>query len=240
MASFDRLEAPRAGTRLERHGVKPGDRVRIGSVDSTGRLTPYEIGVLGGTFDPPHLGHLRLAEVAREHLRLDVVVFVPAGNPYRKAAQKGTPAHLRVRLLRAALEGMAWAEVSTVEVDTPGPSYSDETLALLAAARPGIDTGWWFIAGSDVLADLPHWHDPRRLVELARLAIAPRAPGGRHVPAATLHAIPGIEGRIDWLPLSPLDVSSTVVRNGIAAGDSSAGVLNPRVRSLIEELGLYR
>ncbi|MFN8639636.1 MAG: nicotinate-nicotinamide nucleotide adenylyltransferase [Dehalococcoidia bacterium] len=146
MASFDRLEAPRAGTRLERHGVKPGDRVRIGSVDSTGRLTPYEIGVLGGTFDPPHLGHLRLAEVAREHLRLDVVVFVPAGNPYRKAAQKGTPAHLRVRLLRAALEGMAWAEVSTVEVDTPGPSYSDETLALLAAARPGIDTGRWFIA----------------------------------------------------------------------------------------------
>ncbi len=202
------------------------------------------VGVLGGTFDPPHFGHLRLAEGAREHLRLDVVVFVPAGNPYRKAARAVTPAPVRLRLLEAALAGVTWAQISTLEVDRPGPSYSDETLGQLIAER-GVqgesDDAWWFIAGSDVLADLPHWHDPRRLVELARLAIAPRPPLGRVVPPETLRVLPDIEGRIDWLPFAPLDLASTAVREEIASGGLGRKRWLPdRVGALIGELGLYR
>lgn len=200
-------------------------------------------GVLGGTFDPPHLGHLRLAEGARDHLQLDAVVFVPAGNPYRKAARGVTPAALRLRLLEAALEDVPWAQISTLEVDRPGPSYTDETLEQLIAqhgSAPGSTDSWWFIAGSDVLADLPYWHDPRRLVELARLAVAPRPPMGRVVPPETLRAIPDIEARIDWLPLAPLDIASTAVRGEIASGEWSGGLVPARVRALIEELGLYR
>jgi nicotinate-nucleotide adenylyltransferase len=192
--------------------------------------------VLGGTFDPPHRGHLALAAAAHEQLRLDRVLFVPAGVPYRKAAAAVTAASVRLRLVEAATAGLPWGEVSAIEVVRPGPTYTHETMEVLT--RDGAD--WWFIAGADVLADLPHWRDPVRLVELARLAVVARPPVGRRVPPETALAIPGIEGRIDWLELKPLDVSSTAIRQGVAAGADSSEWLTEPVRALIAELGLYR
>jgi nicotinate-nucleotide adenylyltransferase len=193
-------------------------------------------GVLGGTFDPPHAGHLRLAEAAHEQLRLDAVLFVPAGEPYRKADRLVSPSDVRMRLVEAATMDLPWATVSAVEVDRHGPSYTVETLEVLTVA--GGD--WWFIAGADVLLDLPQWHRPQRIIELARLAIAVRPPRGKHVPARTRAALPGIEARIDWLALPPLDISSSDLRRRIAEGASTEGLLPPRVRALIDELRLYR
>ena len=130
------------------------------------------IGVLGGTFDPPHVAHLALGEAAWRRLGLDRVIFVPAGDPWRKADRRVSPASRRLELVRAAVRDLPWAEVSTLEVDRPGPSYSQETLATLHIERP--EAQLWFILGADALTDMPHWHEPERIIEIARLAVATR------------------------------------------------------------------
>lgn len=193
-------------------------------------------GVLGGTFDPPHRGHLALAAAAHEQLRLDEVLFVPAGVPYRKASRVVTPAATRLRLVEAAIVGLPWARVSAIEVDRPGPSYTNETMRTLAAS--GGD--WWFIAGADVLADLPHWRDPAGILEVARLAVAVRPPALRRVPDETADACPGIEERIDWLEMPPVEISSTALRRRLGAGEDARDWVPSAVRTLIDTLGLYR
>lgn len=193
-------------------------------------------GVLGGTFDPPHLAHLVLAAAAREALALDRVLFVPAGNPWRKADREVTPAEVRLDLVRAAVEPLAWAEVSTIEVDRDGPSYAAETMETLSA-----DGGeWWFILGSDALADLPHWHEPQRLMAAARLAVAVRPPATLRIDEATLAALPGIEARVDAVPMPALDVSSTDLRARIRAGRTTELLIPDAVRARIDARGLYR
>lgn len=193
-------------------------------------------GVLGGTFDPPHLAHLALAAAAREVLHLDRVLFVPAGNPWRKADREVTPAAVRLELLRTAVAPLAWAEVSTIEVDRDGPSYSADTLETLAAA--GGD--WWFILGSDALADLPHWHAPERLLAAARLAVAVRPPAALHIDEATRSMIPGIDARVDVVPMPALDISSTELRARVRAGRSTEVLVPEAVRTLIDAHVLYR
>ena len=193
-------------------------------------------GVLGGTFDPPHLAHLVLAAAAREALGLDRVLFVPAGNPWRKADREVTPAAVRLDLVRAAAEPFAWAEVSTVEVDRDGPSYAAETMEALAVAGGE----WWFILGSDALADLPHWHEPRRLLAAARLAVAVRPPPTLRIAEATLAALPGVEARVDAVPMPALDVSSTDLRARIRDGRTTEVLIPEAVRARIDAHGLYR
>lgn len=193
-------------------------------------------GVLGGTFDPPHLAHLTLAAAAREALGLDRVLFVPAGNPWRKADRAVTPGAVRLEMVRAAVAPLAWAEVSTIEVDRDGPSYAAETMEALAA-----DGGeWWFILGSDALADLPHWHEPQRLLAAARLAVAVRPPAALHIDEATRAALPGLEARVDVVPMPALDVSSTGLRARIRIGSTTKVLVPEAVRAVIEAQGLYR
>jgi len=195
------------------------------------------VGVLGGTFDPPHRAHLALAAAAREALRLDRVLFVVAGDPWRKSDRQVTPAALRVEMVRAAIAPLAWAEVSTVEVDREGPSYTAETLEALV--RPGED--WWFILGADALADMPAWREPRRIVASARLAVArrPRAVGPL-VPAALREVVPDVESRIDEVEMPPLDISATDIRERIRRGAATDAPLPPVVREVIDREGLYR
>ncbi len=193
-------------------------------------------GVLGGTFDPPHLAHLALAAAARHALALDRVVFVPAGQPWRKADRLVTDAALRLRMLRAALEPLSWAEISAVEMVRGGPSYSAQTLAGLASEGGE----WWFVLGADALAELPHWHDPRGLVAVARLALASRGPDGLEVPPAVLRAVRGIEQRIDHVPLPPLDISSTDLRARVREGRPTDVLLPEGVRRIVDEARLYR
>ena len=194
------------------------------------------IGVLGGTFDPPHLAHLVLAAAARRALQLDRVVLVPAGDPWRKADRAVTPARTRLQLVGAAAEGLPWAEVNAIEVERDGPTYTLDTFEELAAAEPG--AAWWFLLGEDALADLPHWHEPQRLVQRVRFGLA-RRPGAEPA-ASTLEVVPGLAGRVDPVPMPALDVSASGLRRRVARGEPTAPRLPAAVRRLIDDLGLYR
>ena len=194
------------------------------------------VGVLGGTFDPPHLAHLVLAAAARRELRLDRVVLVPAGDPWRKADRDVTPALTRLRLVEAAAAALPWAEVSTIEVERKGPTYTLDTFEELAAAEP--EVAWWFLLGEDALADLPHWHEPERLVRRVRFGLAQRP--GAEPAASTLEALPGLADRVDVVPMPALDVSASELRARVARGEPTGPVLPSAVRRVIDELGLYR
>ncbi len=199
------------------------------------------IGVLGGTFDPPHLAHLVLAAAARAALRLDRVLLVPAGDPWRKAGREVSPPAARLRLAEAAAGALPRVEVSAIEIERPGPSYTVETFEALAAAEP--DAAWWFLLGEDALADLPRWREPRRLIGLARLGLARRAgSGGDAAPGAeaAFAALPGLRERVDAAPMPPLAISASDLRGRVRRGEPTSPLLPAAVRRLADELGLYR
>jgi nicotinate-nucleotide adenylyltransferase len=211
----------------------------MGGVEAA-RARPLRTGMLGGTFDPPHLAHLALAAAARHTLELDRVLFVPAGDPWRKSNRREiTPGVLRVLMLEAALSSVPWAAIDDIELRREGPSYTTETIEVLAA-----DGGeWWFIMGADALADMPQWHEPWRIVTAARLAVARRP--GEDGPAALvtpeLRAVaPGVEGRIDLVPFPLLEISSTDLRERVRDGRPTEFLLPEAVRAVIDEYGLYR
>jgi nicotinate-nucleotide adenylyltransferase len=196
-------------------------------------------GVLGGTFDPVHLGHLVLAERAREGLRLDSVVFIPAGEPWRKSHRAITPGQHRLAMLTLAVEDHPDFAISDIELRRGGPTYTADTLAALAGER--LDDEFWLIAGSDALADMPNWHDPERIVQHARLAVAQRA--GDDVDArvdAALATLPGVTGRVDRFEMPRIDVSSTEVRSRVVAGRSIRYVVPAAVEAYIAQHRLYR
>jgi nicotinate-nucleotide adenylyltransferase len=193
-----------------------------------------KVGVLGGTFDPVHLGHLVLAEQARAELELDLVLFVPAGEPWRKSHRVITHGADRLEMLRRAVEGNDGFGISSVELTREGPTYTADTLQELAAER--LDDAFWFIVGADALADLPNWHEPARIVRHARLAVAPRGDEAEPV----LPEIPGIAGRVDRFTMPRIEVSSTDLRARVAAGRSVRYLVPEAVRAYIEAHGLYR
>ena len=130
---------------------------------------PARVGVLGGTFDPIHEAHLLVAHAVRDSLLLDQVIFMPAGDPWRKAGAAITPAQHRLAAVRAAVEAAADPTfvVSDAEVRRPGPTYTVDTFRELQSNGRSL----WFILGADALLDLPHWHAPAEFVRLARLAL---------------------------------------------------------------------
>jgi nicotinate-nucleotide adenylyltransferase len=139
---------------------------------------PGRIGILGGTFDPVHLGHLALAEEAREVLGLDRVLFVVAGDPWQKAGRVVVPGQLRLAMVEAAVRGNPAFEASRVELDREGPTFTVDTLETLAARgrAAGAEPDLWFLLSADALAGLRTWRRPDRVLQLARLAVAPRVP----------------------------------------------------------------
>ena len=200
---------------------------------------PGRVGVMGGTFDPPHLAHLVAGAAACAALGLDRVIFVPAGDPWRKRGRPVTPPAYRLRLVEAALEPLgSWAEASALEVERPGPSYTWETLAELERENPGEER--WVVLGADALADLPDWHRPREIVARARIAVVER-PGLEEVGTGAVQgAVPGIEARLDRVPMPPLRVSASDLRRRVRGGLPTSPLLPQRVRRLVDELGLYR
>ncbi|MDP2674993.1 MAG: nicotinate-nucleotide adenylyltransferase [Dehalococcoidia bacterium] len=197
-------------------------------------MAGLRVGVLGGTFDPVHRGHLALARAARDELGLDELLFVPAGQPWRKAGRIVAAANHRLVMLRLALEGEGAFRVETLEMDRPGPSYTADTLEALRAARPGDEL--FFIAGEDALADLPSWVRPERILELATLAVARRT----GVPQAAEERLPGLSERVVWLKMPLLAVSASEVRERVRRGLPLEGMVPPAVAAYIREHGLYR
>jgi nicotinate-nucleotide adenylyltransferase len=195
------------------------------------------LGVLGGTFDPVHLGHLLLAERARDELALDRVLLVPAGDPWRKGDRPITPASHRLAMLRLAIAGTAEYEISTLEIERPGPSYTADTLEALSQQRPGEELV--LILGEDALADLPNWHRPELIVQRATLAVARRPGCGEADVEALERQLPGIAGRIRWLAMKAIEVSASDVRERVRSGRSVRSLVPAAVESYIREHGLY-
>ena len=210
-----------------------------------------KLGVLGGTFDPIHLAHLRLAEELREALALDRVVLVPAGDPPLKPGV--TPARHRLEMVRRACASNPGLEVDDLEIRRAGPSYTVDTLAALRAQRPGVEL--WFLLGADALADLAAWHEPARLLELANFAVAtrpgyvrplrellPRALAGPFRDA-TLGGRPGLlhanGNQLRAVPFTPLEISAREIRRRAAAGESIRYLVHDDVREYIAKHHLY-
>ena len=194
------------------------------------------LGILGGTFDPPHVAHLVMAEQAREQLRLDRVLFVPVGQQPLKRNRTTTPVELRVAMTQLAIAGNPAFALSRVDVDRPGPHYTADTLELLRRAYPGSEL--YLLIGSDSLRDLLRWHDPARIVAQAQLAVM-RRPGIEPDMQALEAALPGMAGRVEWLDAPRLDISSSDIQRRVREGRSIRYLVPRAVESLITEQGLY-
>ncbi len=195
------------------------------------------IGLLGGTFDPPHIGHLIMGERAFETLDLDRVLYVLAADPPHKQGMVRNSVEDRLAMLTRALAGNARFAMSRVDIDRPGPHYSADTVALLQKEYP--DGDFYFIMGGDSLRDLPRWHQPERLIAQCRLAVYPRA--GLDAPP-TLHGdkLPGLAERVVMLDAPVIDVSSTDIVERLAGGRSVRYVVPDAVLAYIQEAQLYR
>ncbi|HMM48272.1 MAG TPA: nicotinate-nucleotide adenylyltransferase [Miltoncostaeaceae bacterium] len=190
--------------------------------------------MLGGTFDPPHLGHAVIAGEALWRLKLDEVLLIPARlPPHKPAGTHGDPVQ-RLRWTRALAGGRPGLRVRSDEIDRPGPSYTVDTLTALASEYP--DASLWFIMGADQLGALPTWHRWRRIITLARIAAIPRA----EVPLAEIRRIADrvAPGRVDTLEIPRVDISSTLVRERIAAGLPVWHLVPERVHAALADDGL--
>ena len=201
------------------------------------------VGILGGTFDPVHLGHLIIAEESRLSLALDRVLFVPAGQPWLKAGQPLTEASHRRRMVELAVASNPHFDCLSSELDRPGPSYTVDTLEELRADW-GPDVELHFILGQDAFASFHRWKEPERLLELARLVVVSR-PGyqDEQQDAIINHTLTRYReqgDRITVLPVPMVDFSATEIRRRAAAGRSFRYQVPEPVEQYIIEQGLYR
>lgn len=198
---------------------------------------PERLGVLGGTFDPPHYGHLALAEAAREQLGLTRVLFVPAGEPPHKPGRPITPAHHRAAMVQAAIADNPAFVLSRVDLDRPGPHYTVDMLALLEQEYPR--AVFFFLMGSDSLVEFPTWRDPAGILRKAVLAVMNR-PGYPVDWEALERAVPGIRERVVFVDAPMLDISASDLRRRAREGRSLRYLVPPAVEAYIREHGLYR
>lgn len=192
-------------------------------------------GILGGTFDPVHLGHLLLAETAREALQLDRVTFVPAAEPWRKAARSVSPAEHRLAMVRLAIAGNEGFDVSTIEIDRGGPSYTVDTLAELR--NTGDDL--YLILGGDALADLPHWRHASDIPRHAHIVAAERPGVDEPSIRAAAAGVRGMAERLIVLPMPLIDISATDIRRRGRVGLSLRYRTPEPVMRYIGEHALY-
>jgi nicotinate-nucleotide adenylyltransferase len=198
------------------------------------------VGILGGSFDPIHRGHLRLAAALRERLGLDRVVLVPAALQPLKGGKAAAPPDDRLAMARLAADEVAreeapsppWLEVSDVELRRPGPSYTIDTLLALRAEL-GPEAELHFLAGADVLADLERWYRVDDLLAAARFVVASRPGHAIAVPAR-------FRGRVSVEPIDALPISATDVRESLARGGVPGDLVPASVAEYIRARSLYR
>lgn len=209
----------------------PHERIVRGPLAFTW-MRMVKVGLLGGSFDPIHVGHLRLAQEALQALGLDQVWLLPAHKQPLKEPLSASPED-RLAMCRLAVEGCDWLSVCEMEVARPGPSYSVDTLRALRGAYP--DHEWTFIAGTDAVMTLPSWREPERFLDLCHLAVVER--GGvtwerlrQALPADTL-------GKIRRLDLPVVEVSSTQIRED---AEGNLRLLPQKVAEYIRDHKLYQ
>jgi len=194
------------------------------------------LGLLGGTFNPPHIGHLVCAHQARFELELDRVLLVPVNEPPHKGAEADPGVEHRVDLCRRTVAGEERIDVSLVDAEVPGPSYTVGTLRRLHERCPGDDLT--FIVGGDMALSLPAWREPEAILELATFGVAEREGVRRAEIAERLSGL-GAD-RVRFFDMPRLDISSSLIRRMVAAGRPIRGLVPDGVASYIEDTGLYR
>lgn len=192
---------------------------------------PRPIGLFGGTFDPPHRGHLLAAREAIRYCRLDRVVFIPAGDPPHKSARAIAPGPDRWRMVRLAIRGRRRFSASPLELRRRGPSFTYDTVRAMSRRLPGRPLS--FIVGADTVAEIPTWHRWRDLLRAARFVVVAR-PGYR------LRPLRGAGDRFDLVRVRGLRISSTRIRATLRHGRPVGRDLTPPVRAYIRRTGLYR
>jgi nicotinate-nucleotide adenylyltransferase len=193
-------------------------------------------GLLGGTFDPPHYGHLLAAQEAHSQLDLDRVLFLPARQNPLKRGEASSDAQTRCQMVELAIQDDNRFELSLLDLERPGPSYTVELLRALA--RPGSQL--FFLAGADILAELPRWHAPLEILQLSTLVIANR-PGAPEPDLERLDArLPGASTRIRILKIPGVDISSSDLRVRVRAGQPIRYLTPPAVERYIADKRLYR
>jgi len=196
------------------------------------------IGVMGGTFDPIHNGHLAVAEEVRSRLDLTVILFVPAGQPWLKMDNPVSPAEHRVHMVRLAIADKPNLKLSTIEIERPGATYTVDTMAELQA-QLGAENDLFFILGWGSLAELPQWKESSRLITMCHLAVVPR-PGYPRPDLKALEAlIPGLSQRVILLEKPEIDISASEIRDRVARGLSITHLVPEPVESYIKQQKLY-
>jgi nicotinate-nucleotide adenylyltransferase len=207
-------------------------------VDGEGGASPGRgIGVLGSAFNPPHLGHLALAQEALWQLGLDEVILVPTGEAPHKRIADDPGRDVRIAMTRLAAADDPRFSVSALEVEREGPSYTYETLQALAEERA--ETELVFVMGADAAVGLESWRNPERVVKSARLAVARRAGVSDTEVAAVMRSL-GAEGKATMLEMPQFGVSSSAVRERAAQGRPLRYLVPEPVARFIEEKGVYR
>jgi nicotinate-nucleotide adenylyltransferase len=194
-------------------------------------------GIFGGTFDPPHIGHLILAAEARARLGLDRLLWVLTPDPPHKQGQPITPLAQRLAMVKLAIAGNRYFELSTVEINRPGPHFALDTVRLIANRMPG--AGLVYVMGGDSLRNLPTWHRPADLVASLRLIGVMRRPGDAIDLPALEKLVPGLTERVRFVDSPLLDISSREIRQRVAAGLPYRYFLFPPVYQYIKRRGLY-
>ncbi len=209
------------------------------------------VGILGGTFNPPHVGHVALARCALRELRVERVVLMPAREAPHKPAGEDPGPEQRLRMCRLAVAGVAGLTACALEVERAGPSYTVDTLRAMHASHE--DTELTFVVGADAARTLPSWREPGELLKLAALAVAEREGAGRDdvlravsaARSASASAAAGSpeemgETDVSFLEMGSVPVSSSLVRERVARGEPVEELVGEAVAEYIAEHGLYR
>jgi nicotinate-nucleotide adenylyltransferase len=191
------------------------------------------LGIFGGTFDPPHVGHLLAASDAIEHLGLDQLILVPAAIQPLKLGRETAPAFHRLAMVKLTAGNDPRLAVDSVELDREGLSYTVDTLREFARRFPTADR--FFLVGADVLSSFAQWRDPQRVLELATLAVVTRSPD-----SVVMKLDPEIARRVTPVPTRRVDVSSTEIRDRVRSGRSIHGFVTDAVAEYISSHELYR
>ena len=197
-----------------------------------------KIGVLGGTFDPVHLGHLKIAEEVRVRLDLDRVIFIPAGQPRLRADEPLSPVADRLRMVELAAADNPYFQACDIETRRSGPTYTVETLAELQSSL-GTGVSLFFIVGVDILGQFHRWKDPERVLELCNLVVVSRpGHGGCDWPEWFRTSVQA-EAKVTRLDIPEIDISGTEIRRRLGLGESVEGLVPNAVAEYIRERNLY-
>lgn len=201
-------------------------------------MSAARLGVFGGTFDPPHLGHLILVAEAQFQLKLEKVLFVLTADPPHKRGNQLAPVTDRLAMVEAAIKGQSIFELSRVDIDRPGPHYALETMLLLAKEHAGKDLV--YLIGGDSLRDLPEWDRPKEFIAACTTIGVMRRPRTRIDLDDLEKALPGLSTKLEFVDAPLLEISSSEIRERIRDGGHYRFYLPGAVYEIIRQRGLYK